>query len=134
MLPLHSLIDEFGDDCTVFWKYLDEGDRIYVEYKGKGVASFCNDYSFKGRGDEILDEYEVCVTPLNFTDPNCAVRLDYKDSYGGRLLKVMIINVCSFIDLFYICIYLFVCFILSRTRNFSAIWLLLPLPVTRLQI
>jgi hypothetical protein len=102
MFPLHSLIDEYGKDCTVFWKYLDEGDRIYVEYNGKDVVFPCDDYSFKGRGDATLDEYEVCVTPLNFTDPNCAVRLDYKDLYDGKLLQVIIINVCSCIDLFYI--------------------------------
>jgi hypothetical protein len=90
MFSLNSFKDEFGDDCSVFWKYLDEGDRIYVEYNGKDVSFFCDDYSFKGQGDDILDEYEVCVTPLNFTDPNCAVRLDYKDSYGGERLQVYV--------------------------------------------
>ncbi|XP_048742676.1 uncharacterized protein LOC125656130 [Ostrea edulis] len=78
---------EFGKDCTVFWKYLDEDDRIYVGYNGRDVSFVCDDYSFKGKGDEILDEYEVCVTPLNFTDPNCAVRLDYKTTYGGSTLQ-----------------------------------------------
>ncbi|XP_048742684.2 uncharacterized protein LOC125656134 isoform X2 [Ostrea edulis] len=78
---------EFGEKCSVFWKYLDENDRIYVDYNGKHVASYCNDYSFKGKGDEILDEYEVCITPVNFTDPDCAVRLDYKTSYAGSTLQ-----------------------------------------------
>ncbi|XP_056000595.1 uncharacterized protein LOC130046519 [Ostrea edulis] len=78
---------EFGKKCSVFWKYLDENDRIYVDYNGKDVTSHCGDYSFKGKGNEILDEYEVCITPVTFTDPNCAVRLDYETSPGGSTLQ-----------------------------------------------
>ncbi|XP_056001712.1 uncharacterized protein LOC125656142 [Ostrea edulis] len=78
--------DEFGKDCTVFWKSLDENDQIYVGYNGRYILSFCDDYSFQGKGDGILDEYEVCITPVNFTDPDSAVRLDYK-TYGYKTLQ-----------------------------------------------
>jgi hypothetical protein len=30
----------------------------------------------------------VCVEPIYFQDPDCAVRLDYKTSYGGKSLQV----------------------------------------------
>jgi hypothetical protein len=86
----YSFKDEFGEDCGIFLKYIDENDWIYVEYNGKDVSFFCDDISFKGRGNDILDEYEVCVTPLSFYDPDCAVRLDYKDSTSSRILQVTV--------------------------------------------
>ncbi|XP_048739201.2 uncharacterized protein LOC125653680 isoform X4 [Ostrea edulis] len=80
---------EFGDDCTVSFKKVNEERQIYVEYKGKHIRWLCDDFSFKGRGENIMDDYEICVTPQYFTDPDCAVRLDYKSSYtSGRLQSV----------------------------------------------
>lgn len=67
---------EFGNDCPIFTKDLTECDEIYVEYNGKDVVSPCNKFKFRGRGKEILDEYSICVTPLNFNDRTCAVEVD----------------------------------------------------------
>lgn len=78
-------------------KAVNEDRQIYVEYNGKEVLSHCADYSFTGR-DDSFDEYEVCVTPLAFTDPNCAIQLKYKSSYYGETLQVISMNlllVCS---------------------------------------
>lgn len=69
------ILDEFGNDCPIFTKDLTECDEIYVEYNGKDVVSPCNKFKFRGRGKEILDEYSICVTPLNFNDRTCAVEV-----------------------------------------------------------
>lgn len=76
-------LDEFGADCPIFTKDVDEGNEIYIEYKGKEVASYCDDLKFRGRGNDILDEYSVCVTPLYFNDDDCAVEIDIKTSFNG---------------------------------------------------
>ncbi|XP_048742686.1 uncharacterized protein LOC125656135 [Ostrea edulis] len=78
---------EFGDDCSVSFEEVNEDRQIYVEYNGKKVGFLCDYFSFEGQGKEILDEYEVCVTPIYFQDPDCAVRLDYQTSYGGKTLQ-----------------------------------------------
>lgn len=74
---------EFGADCPIFTKDVDEGNEIYIEYKGKDVESYCDDLKFRGRGNDILDEYSVCVTPLYFNDDDCAVEIDIKTSFNG---------------------------------------------------
>lgn len=76
-------LDEFGADCPIFTKDVDEGNEIYIEYKGKEVESYCDDLKFRGRGNDILDEYSVCVTPLYFNDDDCAVEIDIKTSFNG---------------------------------------------------
>ncbi|XP_062578722.1 uncharacterized protein LOC134240674 [Saccostrea cucullata] len=78
---------EFGEDCSVSLDDVSENRQIYVEYKGEKVSTWCDYMSFNGRGYNILDEYEICVTPIYFNDPYCSVRLDYKSSYGGRTLQ-----------------------------------------------
>ncbi|XP_078310079.1 uncharacterized protein LOC144618192 isoform X2 [Crassostrea virginica] len=73
---------EFGEDCDGYLtKYLDEDDKIYVEYNGKKVDRSCNTFQFKGESDDYLDEYKVCLTPVYFTDPDCAVSVNIKTSY-----------------------------------------------------
>lgn len=76
-------LDEFGADCPIFTKDVDEGNEIYIEYKGNEVESYCDDLKFRGRGNDILDEYSVCVTPLYFNDDDCAVEIDIKTSFYG---------------------------------------------------
>ncbi|XP_061167926.1 uncharacterized protein LOC133176887 [Saccostrea echinata] len=78
---------EFGDTCSVFLKELDESRQFYVEYHGKRVSTLCDDFSFEGRGDEIMDEYKVCVTPQYFNDPDCAIELVYTSSVFGKPLQ-----------------------------------------------
>nr|XP_022298135.1 uncharacterized protein LOC111107289 isoform X2 [Crassostrea virginica] len=72
---------EFGEDCKYLTEYLDEDDKIYVEYNGKNVHGSCNTFQFKGESDDYLDEYKVCLTPVYFTDPDCDVSVNIKSSY-----------------------------------------------------
>ncbi|XP_078310073.1 uncharacterized protein LOC111107289 isoform X2 [Crassostrea virginica] len=73
---------EFGESCQKYvTKYLDEDDKIYVEYNGKNVDRSCNAFEFKGESDDYLDEFKVCLTPVYFTDPDCAVSVNIKSSY-----------------------------------------------------
>ncbi|XP_056000596.1 uncharacterized protein LOC130046380 [Ostrea edulis] len=83
----YTVTYEFGKDCSVFLEDLDENRQVYVEYNGGYVGIFCNDISFNGKGDEIMDEYEVCVTPQYFEDPDCAIELEYKASVTGGTLR-----------------------------------------------
>lgn len=87
MYAIH-ILDEFGNDCPIFTKDLTECDEIYVEYNGKDVVSPCNKFKFRGRGKEILDEYSICVTPLNFNDRTCAVEVDIITSLSEVATKV----------------------------------------------
>ncbi|XP_052677558.1 uncharacterized protein LOC128158660 isoform X2 [Crassostrea angulata] len=75
--------DEFGENCSSYINDLDTDDEMYVEYKGKPVSFFCDNFKFRGSGDDIFDEYSVCVTPLYFNDSDCAVKLNFKTSYWG---------------------------------------------------
>lgn len=72
---------------------------MYVEYNGKPVNFFiCDNYAFRGSGDDVFDEYSVCVTPLHFNDSNCAVELNFKASIIGVTKHVSVfflVNVCS---------------------------------------
>jgi hypothetical protein len=83
--------DEFGQKCSVSSENVNEDRKIYVGYAGEYVSLSCDDYSFEGQSDEVMDEYEVCITPLNFHDPDCAVQLEYTTTYGGVPLQVWII-------------------------------------------
>lgn len=80
--------DEFGKDCSVSFAKVNEDRHLYVEYNGENVGWWCDDFSFNGKADEIMDEYEVCVKPLYFSDPDCAVQLEYTTTYGGVTLQV----------------------------------------------
>ncbi|XP_056000592.1 uncharacterized protein LOC125656133 [Ostrea edulis] len=78
---------EFGKDCSVSFAKVNEDRHLYVEYNGENVGWWCDDFSFNGKADEIMDEYEVCVKPLYFSDPDCAVQLEYTTTYGGVTLQ-----------------------------------------------
>ena len=56
---------------------------MYVEYNGKTVDFLCDTFAFRGGGDDIFDEYSVCVTPLYFNDSDRAVKLNFKTSFWG---------------------------------------------------
>lgn len=74
---------EFGEDCSDLSKDVYENSEKYVEYHGKKVSLSCDFFKFRGEGDDILDEYSVCVTPLYFNDTDCAVEIDINTSYSG---------------------------------------------------
>jgi len=77
----------FGVDCSVSLEYIDENDVIYAQYDGGKLSTWCDDMSFIGRGDEIMDEYELCVTPEYYEDPDCAVEVVYHETYGGKTIQ-----------------------------------------------
>lgn len=57
---------------------------MYVEYNGKTVDHYnCDYFKFRGKGDEMKDEYSVCVTPLYFVDLDCTVKINIKTSIRG---------------------------------------------------
>jgi hypothetical protein len=85
--------DEYGKDCSVLSKTVNGNHQINVEYNGREIRTDCVGYSFIGRKKDSLNEYEVCVTPLNFSDPNCVIRLDYKSSDNGEILQVKQIDI-----------------------------------------
>ncbi|XP_052677559.1 uncharacterized protein LOC128158661 [Crassostrea angulata] len=75
---------EFGKYCSSYPNTdLDTDDEMYVEYNGKTVDFLCDTFAFRGGGDDIFDEYSVCVTPLYFNDSDCAVKLNFKTSLTG---------------------------------------------------
>ncbi|VDI09023.1 Hypothetical predicted protein [Mytilus galloprovincialis] len=78
----------FGEDCAVTLKHIDEEKTITLLYNGRGdINSWCEDMSFIGRDDGYLNEYEICITPEVYEDPDCAVELTYRESYDGTPLK-----------------------------------------------
>lgn len=76
--------DEFGKNCSEYYNFLDEDNEMYVEYNGKTVDHYnCDYFKFRGKGDEMKDEYSVCVTPLYFVDLDCTVKINIKTSIRG---------------------------------------------------
>ncbi|XP_065937790.1 uncharacterized protein [Magallana gigas] len=73
---------EFGDDCSYFTKDIGENNKVFLEYNGQTVDSYCDYFKFRGSG-YILDEYSVCVTPLYFNDYDCAIEINIKTSIIG---------------------------------------------------
>lgn len=47
--------------------------KYTVENNRKEVAFYCNYFKVRGKGDDIVDKYSVCVTFLNYNDTDCAV-------------------------------------------------------------
>lgn len=68
---------------------------MYVEYNGKPVSFICDNYAFRGSGDDVFDEYSVCVTPLHFNDSNCAVEVELN-------FKTSIIGVTKHVSVYFI--------------------------------
>lgn len=80
------ITDTFGDDCSVSLEHVDEDTVIYAKYDGsidKGLNSWCNYMSFIGRDDGYMNEYEICVTPVTYEDPDCSMELQYSSDYSG---------------------------------------------------
>ncbi|XP_063411185.1 uncharacterized protein LOC134694116 [Mytilus trossulus] len=78
----------FGQDCSVSLKHINEDKSITIVYNGlHDIDSWCNYMSFVGRDDGYLNEYEICITPEVYEDPDCAVELSYRESYDGSSLE-----------------------------------------------
>ncbi|XP_052106438.1 uncharacterized protein LOC127738974 [Mytilus californianus] len=78
----------FGKDCSVSIEHVDEDKSITVVYNGPdNLHSWCDYMSFIGRDDGYLNEYEICITPEVYDDPDCAVELTYREDYDGTPLK-----------------------------------------------
>lgn len=58
-----------------------------MERKLLSIATTLNSVE---KGDDILDEYSVCATPLNYNDNDCAVDIDIKTSLSGVTQHVCI--------------------------------------------
>ncbi|XP_076084288.1 uncharacterized protein LOC143055015 isoform X2 [Mytilus galloprovincialis] len=78
----------FGEDCSVTLEKVNDDESFIAEYYGKkDLDSWCDHMSFTGRDSGYMNEYEICITPLVYEDPDCAVELTYKERYGGSPLK-----------------------------------------------
>lgn len=70
-------------------EHVNDDESFIAEYYGKNdLDSWCDYMSFIGRDSGYMNEYEICITPLVYEDPDCAVELTYKERYGGSPLKV----------------------------------------------
>lgn len=78
--------DTFGKDCSVSDSVLNEDVAVLIIYNGEDeLWSGCNKMSFIGRDDYLvtLHEYKVCITPVIYKDPDCAVKMTYRHDYSG---------------------------------------------------
>lgn len=91
-------IDEFGKNCTSspssdrhYQGIVNENRQLDITYEGKTVNDYCATISFKGVGDgpSVRDEYKVCVTPVHFNDPSCAVQLNFTENASLDVFKVI---------------------------------------------
>ncbi|XP_076084268.1 uncharacterized protein LOC143055015 isoform X1 [Mytilus galloprovincialis] len=83
----------FGEDCSVTLEKVNDDESFIAEYYGKkDLDSWCDHMSFTGRDSGYMNEYEICITPLVYEDPDCAVELTYKERYGGSPLKTYTCN------------------------------------------
>jgi hypothetical protein len=67
---------------------VNEERQVYVEYNGRSLGWRCDSFTFQREGVNRMDDYEMCVTPIYFKDPNCNVKLEYRTTYEGRVLQV----------------------------------------------
>ncbi|CAC5367512.1 unnamed protein product [Mytilus coruscus] len=78
----------FGKDCSVSLEHVNEDETFIAVYNGQNnLHSWCDYMSFSGRDDGYLNEYEICITPEFYEDPDCAVELTYREHYDGTPLK-----------------------------------------------
>ncbi|XP_063411175.1 uncharacterized protein LOC134694101 isoform X2 [Mytilus trossulus] len=78
----------FGKDCSVSIEHINEDKTITIVYNGlDDLDIWCNYMSFIGRDEGYLKEYEICITPEVYEDPDCAVELSYTTEYDGAPLE-----------------------------------------------
>lgn len=88
--------DEFGSNCTsrssdaYYRGYVNETRQFMVSYRGRTLKYYCSSISFhgSGTGENRRDKYKVCVTLKEFTDPDCALRLNFTNNLFGPILQV----------------------------------------------
>ncbi|XP_063411229.1 uncharacterized protein LOC134694127 isoform X4 [Mytilus trossulus] len=76
---------------------VNDEESFIAEYYGKNrLGSWCDYMSFTGRDSGYRNEYKICITPLVYKDPDCAVELTYrehfKELYSGLPLKTYTCN------------------------------------------
>lgn len=94
---LLSFIDEFGRNCasrsseTYYHGDVNETRQFDVTYRGKDLKYYCASIGFKGsgKGESLRDKYKVCVTPIYFNDPGCAVQLNFTDDVYAETFQVL---------------------------------------------
>lgn len=90
---------EFGRNCTKssrlferhYHGYVNETRQFDVTYKGRALKYICANIGFKGsgKGESLRDEYKVCVTPIYFNDPGCAVQLNFTDDVYAETFQTI---------------------------------------------
>lgn len=93
---METVAYEFGKNCTSspssdrhYRGIVNENRQLDITYEGKTVNDYCATISFKGVGDgpSVRDEYKVCVTPVHFNDPSCAVQLNFTENASLDVFK-----------------------------------------------
>nr|XP_034307143.1 uncharacterized protein LOC105348885 isoform X1 [Crassostrea gigas]XP_034307144.1 uncharacterized protein LOC105348885 isoform X1 [Crassostrea gigas] len=90
---------EFGRNCTKssrlferhYHGYVNETRQFDVTYKGRALKYICANIGFKGsgKGESLRDEYKVCVTPIYFNDPGCAVQLNFTEDVSAKTFQTI---------------------------------------------
>lgn len=88
---------EFGRNCTssssetYYHGFVNETRQFDVTYKGRALKYYCASIGFKGsgKGESLRDEYKVCITPIFFNDPGCAVQLNFTDDVYAETFQTI---------------------------------------------
>lgn len=98
---METVAYEFGKNCTsrssdkYYRGIANESRQFDVTYDGVTVKYYCASISFKGVGDgpNLRDEYKMCITPVYFNDPSCAVQLNFtEDVYPDSFQSIDCVN------------------------------------------
>nr|XP_022298143.1 uncharacterized protein LOC111107294 isoform X2 [Crassostrea virginica] len=92
---METVTYEFGSNCTsrssdaYYRGYVNETRQFMVSYRGRTLKYYCSSISFhgSGTGENRRDKYKVCVTLKEFTDPDCALRLNFTNNLFGPILQ-----------------------------------------------
>lgn len=65
---------------------IDADNSLNLEYKGQQLPDDCSFLTIKGTYKGIHDKRVLCVEPLVFVDPNCAVSITFTMSSSQQLI------------------------------------------------
>lgn len=79
---------------TYYHGDVNETRQFDVTYRGRALKYYCASIGFKGsgKGESLRDEYKVCVTPIYFNDPGCAVQLNFTEDVYAETFQVLYDN------------------------------------------
>lgn len=70
-------------ECPTYQVYHpNEGHSYKLIWNGEAIRSDCK-FKFSGRGDDILDEYKVCVEMVEYDINDCDVKLQFYFGYSS---------------------------------------------------